>query len=293
MPLPHQNKIDIGAVNGAYVPASVFQYQEYQRQKLKTAFRNRPVFLETKIETAIVNKPVVKKSASVVLEPVLASWDEGAVLPSFVTLRQDNEKVKNEAGLKKLKAEIQSTFVTRTIDDTKQHSFVLPVASSELVASKPDIEEMVLPSFIMLRQDNQKLKNEAGLKKLKSDTQCTFVVEKSFDYSDDTRQYSFVLPKSTNTSPNRNARRKSFELLRGSKKEYEIGQEFLADCGLSTHWVFKCAPWKELPICVENESDGAWVPFIVLYQVDYYECSFVKEHSQGREFSQDHGPAYD
>lgn len=82
------------------------------------------------------------------------------------------------------------------------------------------------------------------------------------------------------------------KFLTGSKPEYKIGQEYLADCGLDAHWVYKCAPWKNPPICLENESDGAWVPFIILYRVDYFECKFVKEQDRGREFSRDHGEAY-
>lgn len=163
MSLFHQNKFEKGSINGAYVPNKVFDRQEHQREKLRIAFRNRPVFLETKIEPAIVNKPVIKKQ---------------------------------------------------------------------------------------------------------------------------------MMNSNLPTSPNRIARRKVFDSLKNSNREDRIGQQYLSDCGISTHWVYKCAPWKELPICVENESDGAWVPFMTLYREDYFECLYVKEQGQGRQFSQDHGLDY-
>lgn len=210
MALPHQNNVARGVVNGGYVPTSIFQYQEHQRQKLKTEFRNRSVFSETKIQPTTVNKSVTKNSRQ--------------VLPSFVTQQQDN--------------------------------------------------------------------------KVNMKAQATFVSEKNSDYSNKVQQHcyvipkTYVVPKTTDTSPHRDARRRSFELLVGSKREYEIGQQYLADCGISTQWVYKCASHHNLPICVENESDGAWVPFITLYRTNYYDCLYVKEHGQGREFNQDHGTAY-
>jgi hypothetical protein len=75
------------------------------------------------------------------------------------------------------------------------------------------------------------------------------------------------------------------------KIKNNIGQQYLSDCGISTHWAYRCAPWKEFSICVENESDGAWVPFIILYREDYYECLYIKE-GIGRQFSKDHGLDY-
>lgn len=70
-----------------------------------------------------------------------------------------------------------------------------------------------------------------------------------------------------------------------------ISNGYIEDCGFSASWVFKCAPYKPLPICVKNRSDGAWVPFIVQYNEEYMSCSNVK-NGNGREFSQDYGTAY-
>lgn len=219
-----------GSIAGAYVPPAILKQQEHQRAKLAKDFKNRTVFLETKIETEVVNKSVAKK-----LSPIEKSgemiFDTGAYLPSFVMRRQEFDRVKNEVGLKELKSLI-----------TVEPEYIPPIIFEE----KPRV------------------------------------------YSNKVQNYNFVVSAKT-------ARKigKSVEVLRGSKPEYEIGQQYLADCGMDAHWVYKCAPWKELPICVENESDGAWVPFIVLYRVDYFECKYVKEHGHGREFSQDHGAAYD
>jgi len=218
-------------IAGAYVSPTILKRQEHQRAKLSKDFRNRPLFLKTKIEVEAVNKPVAKKLSPTPNQeetPAEMIFDTGAYLPSFVMQRQEFDRAKNETDLK-------DQLKTRTVID------INPLIFEE----KPTV------------------------------------------YSDKIQNYNFVVNSRT-------ARRiaKSVEILRDSRPEWKIGQEYLADCGMDARWVFKCAPWKELPICVDNESDGAWVPFIVLYRVDYFECKYVKEQGQGREFSQDHGEAY-
>jgi len=76
-----------------------------------------------------------------------------------------------------------------------------------------------------------------------------------------------------------------------SNKNNPFSNGYLADCGLMASWLFKCAPYKPLPICVENRSDGAWVPFIIQYNEEYMLCSNIK-NGNGRQFSQDYGNAY-
>jgi len=206
-----------------YVPPSVKKQQDHQRAKLAKDFKNRTVFLETKIESGAVNKTVAKKNSLLTPKKPDMVWKEGAYLASSAVEQQEHDRKK--------------------------------IGDVPVVIKKPaNIQPMIFE-------------------------------EKPVVYSD--KVQNLILPTKV-------ARKivKSVVLLTGSKPEYEIGQQYLADCGMDTSWVFKCPPEKELPICVDNESDGAWVPFIVLYRVDYFECKYVKEHGLGREFSQGHGVAY-
>jgi hypothetical protein len=82
------------------------------------------------------------------------------------------------------------------------------------------------------------------------------------------------------------------ETLRGSTPSPigPIGAGYMSDCGMYVRWVYKCPP-RNGPPCIENLSDGAWVPFITLYQTEYFLCKEIKE-GDGREFSNAHGQAY-
>lgn len=289
--MPYKQNFERGNVVGAYVPPAILKQQEHQRAKLAKDFRNRPVFLETKIEVETVNKPVAKKLSSMPNQeekPAEMIFDTGAYLPSFVIQRQEFDRAKNEVDLKELKSLI-------TVEP-EFDSVITPVKNlpPKPVQEEPSVDMVWLEgayvaSSTVQQQEHDRLKigTVPVVIKNPADIHPLIFEEKPVVYSDKVQKYNLILPTKV-------ARKiaKSVEILRGSKPEWEIGQEYLADCGLDAHWVFKCAPWKVLPICVDDESDGAWVPFIVLYRVDYFECKYVKEQGSGREFSQDHGEAY-
>lgn len=276
--------------SGGFIPASILKQQEHQRTKLAKDFKTK-ILSEIKHDPlVIIEKPIKKAKVSDEIDH-LSSFFEGKPLsdicvPASILKQQEHQLIKLADDFKNkpvfLETKIESTVVNKTV--------------AKKTTSHPEPKEMIweegacYPLFIMERQDHEEYKNEASHKKMKVDMLATFVEEKVETYSDKIDKYSFVLPKQR---PIKN----TTEILRTNKIEYEagskIGQEFLTDCGFDAHWVFKCAPWKNLPICVDNESDGAWVPFIILYRVDYYECMYVKETGHGREFSQDHGEAYD
>ena len=275
---------------GGYVSPLIGKQQEHQREKLAKEFRNRTVFLETKLEPTAVNKPVAKRLVNQESPeiPEKLIFDTGAYLPPSVMRRQEFDRAKNEVELKEqkpmIKPELEKDLIPKLIK-----SLPPKLDHDEPITDMMWSEGAYLASSIVQQQeyDRKKIGNVPIVIKNPTDIQPSFE-EKPEVYSDKLEKYNFIFT----TRVSRKIA-KSVEVLRGSKPEYEIGQEYLADCGLDAHWVFKCAPWKELPICVENESDGAWVPFIVLYRVDYFECKYVKENGRGREFSQDHGTAYD
>jgi hypothetical protein len=70
------------------------------------------------------------------------------------------------------------------------------------------------------------------------------------------------------------------------------GQKYLADCGLNAAWLFKCPPYKNMGVCLDNEYGGAWVPYVITYSAEYGQCQYVKEYAKGRQFSQDFNVNY-
>lgn len=62
-------------------------------------------------------------------------------------------------------------------------------------------------------------------------------------------------------------------------------------CGFKSSWVYKCTPWRYHIICVDNITEGAWVPYPVMQRKDYEECELITL-SSGRQFSKDHGVEY-
>jgi hypothetical protein len=70
------------------------------------------------------------------------------------------------------------------------------------------------------------------------------------------------------------------------------GQQYLADCGFKASWLFKCPPFENLVVCVNNQNGGAWVPYVIMYRAEYIQCQYVKESGQGKQFSQDYDVNY-
>ena len=163
-----------------------------------------------------------------------------------------------------------------------------------------------VPKSILKQQEFQKNKLAEDFKKLKkpirpkleSKTVNTLIAQPRVDKvegKNDLDSYKKFantneLKKMTFSTPVENTNEKVI-FFTSSNKNNPFSNGNLADCGFKASWLFKCAPYKPLPICLENRSDGAWVPFIIQYNEKYMLCSNVKNGS-GREFSQDYGNAY-
>ena len=291
----------------AFVPGCVIKSQDHQKTKLADDFKNRSVFSERKIEVEVVNKPIAKKISPVEIQEVKSemSLEFGAFLSPFVMQRQEHHRVKNEVIHKEIK--LMSAV------EPEPEPVIVPVIKKKLppiiFQEEKEKFEMIWSSGAYMatatikRQECDQLKIGDILKVIKNpaDIKPIIVEEKPNVYSNKVRNFTFRVPSSQKLLPPDAVMVNETQILKrgqpvdvlGDPIGNPIGQEFLADCGMSTSWVFKCAPWHELATCQENKSFGAWVPFIVLYQVEYYECLFVKEQiGHGREFSQDHGKAY-
>lgn len=213
----------------------------------------------------------------------------GAYVPNVAKKQLDHKKEQRVANFKnkqRLRIDNNNVFsVTKTQGKTV----------NKVVKTKQEIQhsEMIwqngayLSSFVIERQEY--IESNSQYEKI----QKTNVEKESFIKEDfvslSKKHFKSLIPVKVKTKIHK-------DVLRVTKfveqKEVTIGEDYLADCGFDASWTFKCANWKYLPICVDDISDGAWVPFIIMYRKDYYDCSFVKATSGGREFSQDYGSDY-
>jgi hypothetical protein len=65
----------------------------------------------------------------------------------------------------------------------------------------------------------------------------------------------------------------------------------ISDCGFTASWVYDCIPWKNFEKCVENITEGAWVPYPVMYGYKYEQCKDI-QNSERRQFSEDYNGDY-
>jgi len=55
----------------------------------------------------------------------------------------------------------------------------------------------------------------------------------------------------------------------------------LRDCCIKPEALFLCPPYKQIEYCIENKSDGAYLPYAVSSRNAYEECKMIKESAAG------------
>jgi|LakMenE18May11ns_1017448.scaffolds.fasta_scaffold9942247_3 hypothetical protein len=60
----------------------------------------------------------------------------------------------------------------------------------------------------------------------------------------------------------------------------------LSECCINPSIVFKCPPHKSSEVCVDNQSDGAYVPRTVSYEEAYRQCKYIKQTSYQGQYKQ-------
>jgi hypothetical protein len=202
----------------------------------------------------------------------MLSFSNDVYVPKSTLKQQEFQKNKLAEDFKKLKKPIKPKLETKTVNT------VLTQIVQKPTAKRYDI----LPKAAKFEEKKYDILPKAAKVEEKNDLDS---------YKKFVNPYISTELKKMICSPPIENINEPVVVFTSSNKNNPFLNGYLADCGFMASWSFKCAPYKPLPICVENRSDGAWVPFIIQYNEEYMLCSDIK-NGNGRQFSQDYGNAY-
>lgn len=210
-----------------------------------------------------------KRSAAEISEKAPLNTLFGAIIPHIAENLQFAEKNKQEIDLEIIKKleeapppeEIQMFLNIQRISDSKCDVGMVYSKEQEVVASETEVIEFV-----------NKLSESEHLEEILP------------NYSD---SKTFQFPKTRIPRLDLVAALGWEEIIPDDEPPLDVANV----CGFKSSWVYKCTPWRYHIICVENITEGAWVPYPVMQRIDYAECKLITQ-SSGRQFSKDHGTDY-
>lgn len=59
----------------------------------------------------------------------------------------------------------------------------------------------------------------------------------------------------------------------------------LNDCGFIPKWRYQCSPDITVRLCVENDSNGGWIPYSIFKNELYKECEAIRNNPKRKEFN--------
>lgn len=245
-------------------------------------------------------KFVKKKKPSIDFELLdkLKNIQEKDVVSKFVSKKLIQEEVRDNTKCNQISGAFLP-FAAENLVFVEKESIVLNVDSLEKLKKAPEVEPKEIQVFFNITRISEakylsKIVN-SNVQDVEASEQKIFdlcfklseaakIEEMQPDYSD-TETFQFPV-----------ARIPRFDLVAALGWE-----EFTPDdkppldvanvCGFNSSWVYKCTPWRYYVICVDNITEGAWVPYPVMQRKLYEECEFITL-SSGRQFSKDHSTDY-
>jgi hypothetical protein len=253
---------------GAFLPSAASNVKPVKKNKSIIDLNLIQKLEDNKITSNFVPS---KKNIDILEEKPSLNIYFGAIVPSFVEnphFVEKNETKPNLETIKKLEEafdikpeEIQMFLNIHRISDLKCDVGMVYSKEQEVKASEAEVTEFV-----------NKL------------SESEHIEEIILDYSD---SKTFQFPKTRVPRLDLVAALGWEEIIPDDEPPLDVANV----CGFHSSWVYKCTPWRYHIICVENITEGAWVPYPVMQRFDYTECKIITQ-SSGRQFSKDHSTDY-
>jgi len=204
----------------------------------------------------------------------------GAFLPNCVKKNQDFQKNDNS---KRYKSKMKEFNFSKEFNTKKVGKFEKKSKSSSQINEKEYRNEQIVPKLELDRQEyfyNISVKNIKNLEKQIKIINFAFV-EKDIEET----KSKYIKPKVGSFDA------KTFHNNDNEWYKPNLNPVEISDCGFTASWVYECVPWKNFEKCVENITDGAWVPYPVMYGYKYEQCKNIQE-SDKRQFNEDYNEDY-
>lgn len=149
-------------INGAYIPDSTFEKQEYQREKLEKDYKNKNVLaLKNKknIEKKSNHNKKIVKSKKQEVEKKEMIYNLDGYLPILVIERQESEITKNEFNLK----EIKKSLLKPKVEEVPVQKELELKPKLGIIKSKSLNNNKLIDSNIISRNNSNKMFGEEYL----------------------------------------------------------------------------------------------------------------------------------